>query len=143
MKAQSRKAAGGAAGIRAATTDDISAIASLLRARKLAKGSDLRQRLKLLVESSMADCFVATRGRRITGAVLSSFNGFNIFVSHIAVDEKIERKGIGTALLEAVVARAVARGATSLIVDSRLTSTTFFFHHGFRLPGAVLMIRDL
>jgi N-acetylglutamate synthase-like GNAT family acetyltransferase len=131
------------AGIRSATTDDLGAMAALLRARKLAKGGDLRQRLKLLVGSETADCFVAEEGGRVVGAVLSSFNGFNVFVSHIAVEEDLERKGIGAALLEAVVARAVERKATGLVVDSRLTSTTFFFRHGFRLPGAVLMIRDL
>lgn len=132
-----------AAAIRAATMDDLGAVAALLRARKLAKGGDLRQRLRLLVESDTADCFVAEEEGRVVGAVLSSFNGFNVFVSHIAVDAALERKGVGTALLEAVVARAIARKATGLVVDSRLTSTTFFFRHGFRLPGAVLMIRDL
>jgi N-acetylglutamate synthase-like GNAT family acetyltransferase len=131
------------AAIRTATTGDLSAIAALMRARKLAKGGDLRQRLKQLVESAMADCFVAEEDGRVVGAVLAAFNGFNVFVSHIAVDEKVERKGVGSALLEAVVARAVERKATGLVVDSRLTSTTFFFRHGFRLPGAVLMIRDL
>jgi N-acetylglutamate synthase-like GNAT family acetyltransferase len=128
---------------RAATMDDLGAVAALLRARKLAKGGDLRQRLKLLVGSDTADCFVAEEDGRVIGAVLSTFNGFNVFVSHIAVDAALERKGVGTALLEAVVARAIARKATGLVVDSRLTSTTFFFRHGFRLPGAVLMIRDL
>ncbi|HEX2114998.1 MAG TPA: GNAT family N-acetyltransferase [Alphaproteobacteria bacterium] len=131
------------AAIRTANTDDLPAIAALLRERKLAKGGDLRQRLKQLVESEMSDCFVAEEGGRVVGAVLSAFNGFNVFVSHIAVEEDIERKGIGSALIEAVVTRAVERKATGLVVDSRLTSTTFFFRHGFRLPGAVLMIRDL
>jgi N-acetylglutamate synthase-like GNAT family acetyltransferase len=131
------------AAIRTATKDDLAAIAALLRARKLAKGSDLRQRLQQLVDSSMADCFVAEEGGKVIGAVLSAFNGFNVFVSHIAVEEGVERKGVGSALLEAVVTRAGERKATGLVVDSRLTSTTFFFRHGFRLPGAVLMIRDL
>jgi N-acetylglutamate synthase-like GNAT family acetyltransferase len=131
------------AAIRVATSDDVPAIAALMKARKLAKGGDLRQRLKQLVASSMADCCVAEEGGKITGAVLSVFNGFTVFISHIAVDQTIERKGVGSALLEAVVARARERKATSLIVDSRLTSTTFFFRHGFSLPGAVLMIRDV
>jgi N-acetylglutamate synthase-like GNAT family acetyltransferase len=129
--------------IRTATAGDLGAMAALLRARKLAKGGDLRQRLKLLLGSGMADCFVAEEGGRVVGAVLSSFNGFHVFVSHIAVEEDHERKGIGAALLEAVIARANERKAEGLVVDSRLTSTTFFFRHGFRLPGAVLMIRDL
>jgi N-acetylglutamate synthase-like GNAT family acetyltransferase len=131
------------AAIRTATSDDVAAIAALMKARKLAKGGDLRQRLKQLVASSMADCFVAEEGGKIVGAVLAVFNGFTVFVSHIAVEDRIERKGVGSALLEAVVARAKERKATSLIVDSRLTSTTFFFRHGFSLPGAVLMIRDV
>jgi N-acetylglutamate synthase-like GNAT family acetyltransferase len=141
MKAQAKPRV--MAAIRTATSGDIAAIAGLMRARKLAKGGDLRQRLKQLVASEMADCFVAEEGGKVIGAVLSTFNGFDVLVSHIAVDEKIERKGVGSALLEAVVARAMERKATGLIVDSRLTSTTFFFRHGFRLPGAVLMIRDL
>jgi N-acetylglutamate synthase-like GNAT family acetyltransferase len=129
--------------IRQAMPGDIAAIAKLLRARKLAKGGDLPARLKQLVASDMADCFVAEEDGKVVGAVLATFNGFNVFVSHIAVDETIERKGVGSALLEAVVTRAGERKATGLVVDSRLTSTTFFFRHGFRLPGAVLMIRDL
>jgi N-acetylglutamate synthase-like GNAT family acetyltransferase len=131
------------AAIRAATDNDVAAIAALMKARKLAKGGDLRQRLKQLVASSMADCFVAEERGEIVGAVLSVFNGFTVFISHIAVDAALERKGVGSVLLEAVVARAKERKATSLIVDSRLTSTTFFFRHGFSLPGAVLMIRDV
>jgi N-acetylglutamate synthase-like GNAT family acetyltransferase len=132
-----------AATIRKATDADVAAVAALMKARKLAKGGDLPARLKQLVASSMSDCFVAEEGGNITGAVLAVFNGFTVFVSHIAVDAAIERKGVGSALLEAVVARAKERKATSLIVDSRLTSTTFFFRHGFSLPGAVLMIRDV
>jgi N-acetylglutamate synthase-like GNAT family acetyltransferase len=131
------------AAIRSATAADVAAIAALMKARKLAKGGDLKQRLKQLVGSGMADCFVAEEGGAVVGAVLSVFNGFTVFVSHIAVEDRIERKGVGSALLEAVVTRAKERKATSLIVDSRLTSTTFFFRHGFSLPGAVLMIRDL
>ena len=131
------------AAIRTATPGDVAAIAKLMRARNLAKGGDLPQRLKQLVASSMADCFVAEEGGAAVGAVLSVFNGFTVFVSHIAVEDRIERKGVGSALLEAVVTRAKERKATSLIVDSRLTSTTFLFRHGFSLPGAVLMIRDV
>lgn len=141
MKAQSKPRV--MAAIRTATGDDVAAIAALMKARKLAKGGDLRARLKQLTGSSMADCFVAEQGGAIVGAVLSVFNGFTVFVSHIAVDAAVERKGVGSALLEAVVARAKERKATSIIVDSRLTSTTFFFRHGFSLPGAVLMIRDV
>ena len=132
-----------AVAIRRATDNDVAAIAALMKARKLAKGGDLRARLKQLVGSTMSDCFVAEERGSITGAVLAVFNGFTVFVSHIAVDAVIERKGVGSALLEAVVAHAKGRKATSLIVDSRLTSTTFFFRHGFSLPGAVLMIRDV
>jgi N-acetylglutamate synthase-like GNAT family acetyltransferase len=129
--------------IREAAGADVGAMAALLRARKLATGGDIRQRVKLIVGADTADCFVAEEGGKIVGAVLSSFNGFHVFVSHIAVDESLERKGIGAALLGAVIARANKRKAEGLVVDSRLTSTTFFFRHGFRLPGAVLMIRDL
>lgn len=131
------------AAIRTAAPGDIAALAKLMRSRNLAKGGDLRQRLQQLVASEMADCFVAEEGGTVVGAVLATFNGFHVFVSHIAVEETIERKGIGSALLQAVVTRAGERKATGLVVDSRLTSTTFFFRHGFRLPGAVLMIRDL
>jgi N-acetylglutamate synthase-like GNAT family acetyltransferase len=141
MKAQTKPRV--MAAIRTARPGDIAAIAKLMRARNLAKGGDLPQRLKQLVGSSMADCFVAEEGGVAVGAVLSVFNGFTVFVSHIAVEDRIERKGVGSALLEAVVTRAKERKAASLIVDSRLTSTTFFFRHGFSLPGAVLMIRDL
>ena len=140
MKAQKPRVM---AAIRTAASGDIAAIARLMRARNLAKGGDLPQRLKQLVASEMADCFVAEEGGAVIGAVLSVFNGFTVFVSHIAVEEIAERKGVGSALLQAVVARAKERKATSLIVDSRLTSTTFFFRHGFSLPGAVLMIRDV
>jgi N-acetylglutamate synthase-like GNAT family acetyltransferase len=140
MKAQKPRVM---AAIRTAASGDVAAIARLMRARNLAKGGDLPQRLKQLVVSEMADCFVAEEGGAVIGAVLSVFNGFTVFVSHIAVEETTERKGVGSALLQAVVARAKQRKATSLIVDSRLTSTTFFFRHGFSLPGAVLMIRDL
>jgi N-acetylglutamate synthase-like GNAT family acetyltransferase len=140
MKAQKPRVM---ATIRIAASSDVAAIARLMRARNLAKGGDLPQRLKQLVVSEMADCFVAEEGGAVIGAVLSVFNGFTVFVSHIAVEETTERKGVGSALLQAVVARAKQRKATSLIVDSRLTSTTFFFRHGFSLPGAVLMIRDL
>ena len=129
--------------IRRMTEDDLGAAAALMRARGLAKGRDLRERLSVLARSETADCFVAEAKADVIGVVLSSFNGFHVFISHIAVVEDLERHGIGAELLEAVVNRANQRRAVGLVVDSRLTSTTFFFRHGFRLPGAVLMIRDL
>lgn len=129
--------------IRPMVAADLGDVAALIRSRGLAKGRDLRQRLSVLAGSETADCFVAETADGLIGAVLSSFNGFHVFVSHIAVAEELERHGVGADLLEAVVERATERRAVGLIVDSRLTSTTFFFRHGFRLPGAVLMIRDL
>jgi N-acetylglutamate synthase-like GNAT family acetyltransferase len=129
--------------IRSMEASDLAAVAALIRARGLAKGKDLRERLAVLAKAETADCFVAEGEGGLIGVVLSSFNGFHVFVSHIAVAEELERHGVGAALLEAVIARATARRAVGLVVDSRLTSTTFFFRHGFRLPGAVLMIRDL
>jgi predicted N-acetyltransferase YhbS len=79
----------------------------------------------------------------VVGAALASFNGFHVFLSHVAVAPSHRRQGVGTALHSALVERGRSLGAAGVIVDSRLTSTPFFQRLGYRLPGAVFLIRDV
>src|SRR4051812_41561925 len=46
------------------------------------------RRLQFLLEQGSRLCFVADRGGGRAGILLATFNGFHVFLSHIAVHEK-------------------------------------------------------
>jgi|HubBroStandDraft_4_1064222.scaffolds.fasta_scaffold00378_9 predicted N-acetyltransferase YhbS len=125
------------------TNTDVEAAAKLLIKHDLATGKHLSTRLDRLLACNEAVCFGAKVDAELVGVLLSISNGFHVFLSHIAVERGWQRKGIGTALVDAVKSAAKKRKARGIIVDSRITTAGYFFKRAFRLPGAVFMIHDV
>ena len=121
---------------------DVGAAIELLISRGVADSVAAIPRVAEICRSSLSMCLCARRGNRIVGVVLAVFNGFHVFLSHIAVAEDEERQGLGTLLVDQLKREAAKRGARGIIADAQFRSVHFFAKQGFRLPGVVFMIAD-
>lgn len=122
---------------------DIKTVANILRNANLYNETDLEQRIEYLHKNNNSICLLAYISDKPAGVLLASFNGFHIFLSHIATSSKAKEQGIGTALHNALIAKGRELSAKSIIVDSWLTSAPFFYKLGYRTPGAIFLIKDI
>jgi GNAT superfamily N-acetyltransferase len=74
---------------------------------------------------------------------LATFNGFHIFLSHIAVHEKYQGLSIARQLHDELMTHALRLGAKGIIVHSWLRTTGFYYKLGYGIPGAVFLINRL
>ena len=129
--------------VRQAEPADIERIATLFIAVDLCRPDGVEAKIRRAIDSSPETCLVILDNEDYVGAALSVFNGFHVFLSHIAVVAECQRTGAGKVLHEALVDSARQLGAAGIIADSRLTATGFFYQLGYRVPGAVFLIRGL
>jgi N-acetylglutamate synthase-like GNAT family acetyltransferase len=129
--------------VRQAAPADIERIAQVFVAVDLCKPEGLEAKIRQCLERSSETCLVVLDGDDCVGAALSVFNGFHVFLSHIAVVADRQRSGAGKLLHDGLVGRARQLGAAGIVADSRLTATGFFYELGYRVPGAVFLIRGL
>ncbi len=129
--------------VRNARIEDAEAACHLLVSTQLAKTEGLKVRVETSMSLSSETCFVAVHDGEIVGVLLAVFNGFHVFMSHMAVDEKYRGQGIGKMLHANLVSASTQLGAKGIITDSWLSATGFYYELGYRLPGAVFVIRDL
>ena len=127
--------------VRQATPADIDGIAQVFVAEDLCNPEGLEAKIRKSLECSPETCLLILDNDDCIGAALSVFNGFHVFLSHIAVKSRRQRSGAGKLLHDALIDRARQLGAAGIIADSRLTATGFFYKVGYRLPGAVFLIR--
>ena len=129
--------------VRNARAEDIEDICNLLVSVHLAKPDGLVARVKRSIIVSPETCFVAERSGEIVGVILAVFNGFHVFMSHMAVQDQSQGQGVGKILHANLVTASTKLGALGIITDSWLSATGFYHGLGYRLPGAVFVIRDL
>ncbi|MDT5351376.1 MAG: hypothetical protein QOH91_4663 [Mycobacterium sp.] len=129
--------------VRPAVSADVEQIAKVFVAVDLCKPEGLETKIGRSIERSPETCLVILDDEDCIGAALSFFNGFHIFLSHIAVVAERQRTGAGKLLHETLVERAREFGAAGIITDSWLTSTGFYYQLGYRVPGAIFLIRGL
>lgn len=129
--------------IRGASAADSAELVELLVAAELAVRGVAERGVAGCLARSADTCFVAVEEGALIGAALACFNGFHLFLSHLAVAAPHRRRGVGAALHSAVVERGRALGAAGIIADAWLSSAPFFQRLGYRVPGAVFLIRDL
>lgn len=129
--------------VRQAVPADIERIAEVFVAVDLCKPDGLPAKIRHCLERSPETCLVIVDGDDCVGAALSVFNGFHVFLSHIAVIADRQRTGVGKMLHKALVERARQLGAAGIITDSWLTSTGFYYQLGYQVPGAIFLIRGL
>jgi N-acetylglutamate synthase-like GNAT family acetyltransferase len=129
--------------VRQAVSTDIEQIANVFVAVGLCKPEGLESKINRSLDRSPETCLVILDNEDCIGAALSFFNGFHIFLSHIAVVAERQDAGAGKLLHDILVDRARQLGAAGIIADSWLTAAGFFYSLGYRLPGAVFLIRGL
>lgn len=129
--------------IRNAEQSDSDGIAGILRDAGVVQSADAQSRVEFCISHSPDTCLIAELDGNLSGALLSTFNGFHVFLSHIVVCKDARRAGLATALHCELVMRARAVHAIGIIADSWLTATPLFYRLGYRIPGAVFMINDL
>ncbi len=129
--------------IRTATTADVPRIVEILLSLDLARPEGLEKRIAAAIERSPDLCFAAEAGGFVTGVAIAAYNGFWAFLSHLAVDAKYQRAGTAALLHAKVAERAMEIGARGILTDSKLTSTGFFHRLGYRVPGAIFLVKEL
>lgn len=129
--------------IRDILDSDTQTVTDILLSTSLCEEETLEKRLKYAISTCNSICLIAFRNNEPAGALLAAYNGFHIFLSHIAVLDIYQRKGIGTALHNALADKARELDAQGIISDSWLTSTPFFHKLGYKTPGAVFMIKEI
>ncbi len=122
---------------------DVDVVSALLVRHGLVADESARQRVGYLLSADSSISLIAEHAGRAVGCLLSNYNGFHVFLSHIVVEEKWRRQGVGRRLHDELLERARKLGALGIIADSWLTATGFYYHLGYRLPGAVFLIRDV
>jgi predicted N-acetyltransferase YhbS len=128
-------------GIRPLAETHLSEIDDLLAAEAFGEGNIARLRAALNYLRNFS--LVAIRANRVEAAALASFNGWHIFLSHLVVAQAARNEGIAGLLLDKLVRTAAEVGAKGVIVDARLSAVGFFHQHGFRLPGALFLIKEI
>lgn len=129
--------------IRRMEPTDIAAVTALLREHHLGPASGVDIRLTEVLASPTHCCLVATDAGQTVGAALAVYNGFHVFLSHIAVVTDRQGRSIGRSLHAALEEMARSRGALGILTDASLTATGFYAAMGYRKAGAVLLVRDL
>jgi predicted N-acetyltransferase YhbS len=122
---------------------DVTAACHILTSTRLCEGDGLAKRLTGLCDRPESISFVADRSGELVGVVLAVYNGFHVFLSHLAVLPGLQRHGVARHLHDELMATAKRLGATGVITDSLLTTTGFFFQLGYRTPGAIFLIHEL
>lgn len=129
--------------IRSMTVRDVEAAAELLAVRDLPVGKQAERRLAELLTSPLALCLVAEVDDALGGVAVAHYDGFHVHLSMIAVDARLDRQGIGRALVEAIAEAGLARGALGLLADAGLSAAPFLSATGFRLSDALRLRRDV
>ena len=126
--------------IRSPEKSDLPAVAALLAAEGF--GDDALDRLVRAYSEIQGFTLIATLDGEVQGVLIASFNGWHIFLSHLAVAPDARRRGIGRSLVEALACTAVDAAAKGIIADARLSAVGFFHELEFRLSGAVFLVRE-
>ncbi|HTU27341.1 MAG TPA: GNAT family N-acetyltransferase [Pirellulales bacterium] len=128
--------------MRPMSKEDIPAVCKILTSTSLCEGKGLAERLSPLGEGGASLSLVAERSGELVGVVLAVYNGFHVFLSHLAVVPGLQRQGVARHLHDELMQTAKRLGALGVITDSRLTTTGFFYQLGYRTPGAVFLVHQ-
>jgi predicted N-acetyltransferase YhbS len=128
--------------IRPMQKGDVAAAGQILTSTRLCEREGLAERLVTLCQQPQSFSLVAERAGEVVGVVLAVYNGFHVFLSHLAVVPGVQRQGVAKRLHDELTENARRLGAMGVITDSRLTTTGFFYQLGYRTPGAVFLINS-
>ena len=129
--------------VRTMTRDDVESACGILVDQGLCAADGLPERLAATLEMVNADYLVAEEDGAIVGVTLSVFDLFTSIVSYMAVAPCAERRHIGRQMMDELVRRTRARDGKNIVVGSWLSAAGFYEAMGFRMPGAVFLVRDV
>ena len=89
-------------------------------------------------------CFAAEEEGELVGVILSGHDGRRAFIYHLAVAENFQRRGIGSALLQAALEALRAEGIhkAALVVMARNQKGNAFWEKSGFSPRPDLVYRD-
>ena len=126
--------------IRPLEAGDVAAVCQILTSTRLCEREGLTERVGALCNGPNKLSLVAVRAGEVVGVVLAVYNGFHVFLSHLAVVPGLQRQGVARHLHDELMQAARRVGAIGVITDSRLTTTGFFYQLGYRTPGVVFLL---
>jgi len=99
---------------------------------------DSREGIEKYLMRNPRTCFVAeegtAEGSKIVGVILSGHDGRRGYIHHTAVDAGMQRRGIGSALVDAAMAALEAEGINKValvVFAHNETGNSFWEKHGF------------
>ena len=129
--------------VRAARAPDDAALAGIYRRASLSNAGDRPHLLEHpdALELPWSDdaagrTRVAVAGGRAVGFATLEIDGCRADLEHLFVDPASMRRGVATALLDDIAARARAVGVQHLDVTANPHALEFYLHMGFREIGA-------
>lgn len=87
--------------------------------------------------------FGAFRDNKLAGVVSLFQKGTDFQFRKLAVDQAIQRKGIGSALLQYVTAFAAGNGGTRIWCNARVSAVEFYLKAGFCPTGVSFLKNDV
>ncbi|MFP3091438.1 GNAT family N-acetyltransferase [Treponema sp. TIM-1] len=133
--------------IRVMTREDYPAVYKLWKTvpgMGLRSLDDTEQGITRFLARNPGACFVAEAAGEVAGAVLSGYDGRRGYIYHAAVREEYRRRGIGSALVQAVETALAGEGITKIALVAYKTNEAgnrFWEKAGF-LPREDLVYRD-
>ncbi|MBE3093102.1 MAG: GNAT family N-acetyltransferase [Actinobacteria bacterium] len=129
--------------IRDMMSKDIIEVAALLDSAGLCEEKDATIRIEELLNNKSRICIIAEKSNEIVGGLLASYNGFHVFLSHIAIKAEEKRMGIGKLMHNKLLEESKKYKAKGIIADCWLTSAGYFYNLGYEIPGAVFLIKTI
>lgn len=120
------------AAVRAATVEDVDGIAALVAAQ--ARRGNLLPRSRAAISASLDDWLVAVEEGTVVGCVsLLAYPSGLVEVRSLAVAGRCQGNGVGSELMEALIAAARRRGVSTLFALTR--AVPFFLRFGFSVTA--------
>jgi len=130
--------------IRKATSDDISAIRSLMESVPDFWQKSWRENvLERGMDSADSLAFVWEEGNEILGFICAHDLGFRGYISELVVAEKARGKKIGKKLVELVQAKLTEVGCSVIIADVWRDAESFYRKLGWDSPDVILLAKRL
>lgn len=93
---------------------------------------DSKDRLKLFLEKNTNLSILAEENGVILGTALGSFDGRRGYIQKVVVDKEYRKKGVGQQLVEKVIAKLRALGATYVPISVEEELIHFYENCGFK-----------
>jgi predicted N-acetyltransferase YhbS len=130
--------------IRKATSDDISAIRSLMKSVQGVWQKSWREDvLEQGIDSANGLAFIWEEEKEILGFICAHDLCFRGYISELVVAEKARKKGIGKKLVESVHDKLIERGCSVVIADVWRDAENFYRKLGWDSPDVILLAKRL